>query len=425
MIRNLLSTTASRLIIAIINLGIVWISARYLGAEILGTISLIVLGISIIQLITAVLGGSSLVYQVSRHPLSELLVIAWLWIIIAGIPVWIILSLLSLIPDGFKLDVLLLAFLGSVITVNQNVFLGKEKVNMFNGMAILQSILVLVPLIYLVVYSGWLDTEAYVTSQYLSMVVCALVGTAINFPSLKEFFFPRIKVINEAFRFGGYLQTASVMQLFNYRLSYYLIEKFFDRATLGVFSLGVQISESVWIISKSMAVLLYSRLSNNRDKDYAINLTLNFIKITTIITILVIGIIVILPAQFFIFIFQNEFSNLSSVIGSLSTGILAMAISLMYSHYFSGTGNPVYNTISSGLGLLFTIILGFALIPSFGIIGAGLTASLSYMSSMIYQAIMFKRITGTKWSKYLPVKNDFNRLKYEFESLVKPSFESK
>lgn len=421
MLRNLLSTTASRLIIAVINLGIVWISARFLGAEILGTISLIILGISIIQLVTAILAGSSLVYQVSRHPLSELLVIAWIWIILAGIPVWFILSFFSLIPDGFKVDVLILAFLGSIITVNQNVFLGKERVNLFNGMAILQTILVLFPLIYLVVYNKWLDTEAYVTAQYLSMVVCALVGTVANIPAIKQFTFPRVKVIYEAFRFGGYLQAASVMQLFNYRLSYYLIEKFFDRASLGIFSLGVQIAESVWIISKSMAVLLYSRLSNNRDKKYAVNLTLNFIKITTIATIIIMSVIVLLPESFFIIIFQSDFSSLSSIIASLSPGILAMAISLMFSHFYSGTGIPVHNTISSGIGLIFTVLLGFTLIPTLGLTGAGLTASFSYLSSMFYQAYMFRRCTGTGLKAYIPCKADFYRLKDELSSMMKPT----
>lgn len=106
MLRNLLSTTASRLIIAIINLCIIWISARYLGAEVLGTISLIILGISIIQLVTAILAGSSLVYQASRHSLAELMTIAWIWIVLAGTPVWLILNLLGLIPAEFSLDVL-------------------------------------------------------------------------------------------------------------------------------------------------------------------------------------------------------------------------------------------------------------------------------------------------------------------------------
>ncbi|HLO92633.1 MAG TPA: polysaccharide biosynthesis C-terminal domain-containing protein [Lentimicrobium sp.] len=418
MLKNLLSTTASRLIIAFFNLGIVWISARFMGAEILGTISLIILGISIIQLVTSILAGSSLVYQVSRHPIAELLIIAWAWIIIGGIPVWAILVLLDLIPAGFTIDVYILAMLGSIITINQNIFLGKEKVNLFNLMAVLQSVLVLVPMLYFVILKNWIDTSAYVASQYVSMGACSLIGVIMNIPRLKDFKIPKRFVIREAFKFGGFLQAASIMQLFNYRLSYYLIEKFFDRATLGIFSLGVQIAESVWIISKSMAVLLYSRLSNNRDGEYAVNLTISFIKATTFITLFMLLVIIVLPKEFFALIFQKEFSSITTVIGSLSIGIMAMAISLMYSHFFSGTGRPVYNTISSGLGLILTILSGFTLIPIMGLIGAGFTASISYLGSMIYQVIMFSKVTGIKSRDYIPVKSDISKVMKEVKTLV-------
>lgn len=418
MLRKFLSTTASRLIIAVINLGIVWISARFLGAEILGTISLIVLGISIIQLITAVFAGSSLVYQVSRHSLAELLLTAWIWIVISSLPVLTILHFLSLIPAGYSKDVFFLSLLGSIITVNQNIFLGRERVNLFNTMSILQVLLVIIPLFYFVAVSKWINTEAYITSQYISMGVCSIIGLAINFPPLKEFRFPESSVIKESFRFGGYLQAASIMQLFNYRLSYYLIEKFFDRATLGIFSLGVQIAESLWIISKSMAILLYSRLSNNTDKEYSINLTVNFIKATTIITSAILIILLFLPDKFFVFIFQKEFSNITIVIATLSAGILSMAISLMYSHYYSGTGIPIHNTISSGIGLLLTIITGLILIPEFGLLGAGLTSSISYFGSMVYQAVVFTRITGIEVKNYIPVKSDLERIMLEIRKLV-------
>lgn len=417
MLRNLLSTTASRLIIAIINLAIIWISARYLGAEILGTISLIILGISIIQLVTAILAGSSLVYQTSRHFLAELLIIAWIWIIIAGTPIWFILTLLSLIPAGFTLDVLLLSFLGSIITVNQNVFLGKEKLNLFNGLAVLQSIIVLIALVIFVFVGKWYEAEAYVTAQFISMGLLATVGIVIIMPPLRDFRIPRMKLVTEAFKYGGYLQAASIMQLFNYRLSYYLIEKFFDRATLGIFSVGVQIAESIWIISKSMAVLLYSRLSNNRDNEYSVNLTMNFIKITCVLTLLAVGVIVLLPEKLFILIFQSEFRELTRVISSLSVGILAVAISLMFSHYFSGTGKPIHNTVSSGIGLTFTVFLGFTLIPVWGLTGAGITASVSYMSSMVYQLIVFKHISGISYRSFIPTRNDFAKVKTEVKSM--------
>jgi len=276
-------------------------------------------------------------------------------------------------------------------------------------------------LVILVVYKKWLTTDAYVTAQYISLAITALTGTLLNLPSLRNFRIPKTIIIREAFRFGGFLQAASIMQLFNYRLSYYLIEKFFDRATLGVFSLGVQITESVWIISKSMAVLLYSKLSNNRNDEYAVRLTLNFIKATAMVTLLILLMIFMLPEGLFIFIFRSEFSGLTTVIQSLSPGIIAVAVSLMYSHYFSGNGKPMHNTVSSGLGLVVTIVLGLTLIPIMGTTGAGITASMSYLVSMMYQAYIFKTYTGVTIKSYLPGKNDYLQVKSELKALIKAS----
>lgn len=419
MIRNLLSTTASRVLIAMINLGIVWMSARYLGASAMGSISLIILGISIIQIITSVLAGSSIVYQASRHPLADLLTIAWIWILVAGIPVWLILSLANLIPREFTFDVLILSILGGVITVNQNVLLGKERVNAYNGMAVLQSLLVLLPLFLLLWVGKWMDVRAYVTAQYISMGSCTLIGTLMILPPIKSFRKPSMTLVKEAAGFGGYLQAASLMQLFNYRLSYYIIEKFYDRATLGVFSVGVQIAESVWIVAKSMAVLQYSRISNSRNNQYAIRLTVNFLKFTGLVTFVLIGMVLLLPQEFFVWIFRSDFSNITRVIASLSAGIMALALSLMFSHYFSGTGQPKHNTISSGIGLLFTVILGFTLIPRFGLTGAGFTASFSYLAGMLYQFFIFKKNTHVRWMDFVPGKKDVLLINSEIKEMFK------
>jgi stage V sporulation protein B len=95
------------------------------------------------------------------------------------------------------------------------------------------------------------------------------------------------------------------------------------------------------------------------------------------------------------------------VILSLAGGILAVAISLMLSHYFSGSGKPWHNTISSGIGLVFTLVLGFTLIPMLGLTGAGVTASVAYTAGMLYQLFVFIRISGAKWRSVLPFNTDF------------------
>ncbi|MGE5383604.1 MAG: polysaccharide biosynthesis C-terminal domain-containing protein [Omnitrophica WOR_2 bacterium] len=418
MIRNLLSTTASRLIIALINLSIVWLTARFLGAEALGTISLVILGISIIQLVTSILAGSSLVYQASRYPLAELLIIAWIWILISGALVWFILKTLKLIPVEFQIDVLLLSFLGSIITVNQNIFLGKEKVNLFNLIAVLQSVMVLIPLSVFIIFSKWINVTAYITAQYISMGCVAIISLKLIIPPLKTLKLPTVSLVKEAFKFGGYIQAGNFIQLFNYRLSYYIIEKFFDRATLGVFSVGVQIAESIWILGKSMAVLLYSRISNSRDNEYSARLTLNFLKFTGYTTTILILIILVLPEQFFEWIFSKEFNHITEVIASLSIGILSVSISLMFSHYLSGIGKPHYNTIAALIGLIFTLILGFTLIPYLGLTGAGISASVSYLSGTIYQAIIFKKSANVKWKAFIAKKEDFQQVSIEVKNFL-------
>lgn len=411
MIRKLLSTTASRMLIALLNLAIVWINARYLGPEVLGTISLIILGISIIQLVTAVLAGSSLVYQTSRHKTGELFSIAFVWTIISSIPVWFILLQLALLPEGYEYHVLYLSLIGSIITINQNIFLGKERISIFNSISIMQSVMLLITLYFVIFKYNLLTAGAYVIAQYISMVITLLFAMVINYKHIADFRMPRYSVIKEGFQFGAFLQTASIIQLFNYRLSYYLIEKFFDRATLGIFSLGVQLAESIWIIAKSMAILLYSRLSNNRDDKYAIVLTLKFVKFTATVTTFLIIVLLIIPSQAFVFVFNAGFEDIRHAIISLAPGILSVAISLMFSHYFSGTGFPKFNTISSGIGLVLTIVLGFILIPVMGITGAGITASFSYFSSMLYQALIFKKRAGAEWKDFLPTSNDVVEIK--------------
>ena len=148
----------------------------------------------------------------------------------------------------------------------------------YNLAALAQSIILLISLIFLIHVAGNVHIRSYITAMYISFSLAFLISFSgiIRYFTMARLFNP--EVIRETFRFGSYVQVAGILQLFNYRLSYYIIEKFFDRATLGVFSIGIQISESVWIISKSIALVQYSKVSNSGDNDYNVRITLEFIR---------------------------------------------------------------------------------------------------------------------------------------------------
>jgi O-antigen/teichoic acid export membrane protein len=87
-----------------------------------------------------------------------------------------------------------------------------------------------------------------------------------------------------------------------------------------------------------------------------------------------------------------------------------MAANMIFSHYFSGVNLPKHNLYGSVVGLLVTIPSIYILIPKYGIIGAGISVSFTYLATIIYQWIIFKKETKVKTIQLLPTLNDFKTL---------------
>ena len=79
------------------------------------------------------------------------------------------------------------------------------------------------------------------------------------------------------------------------------------------------------------------------------------------------------------------------------------------SHFLSGTGRIAQNLIGSGLGMVATVILGWALVPVLGVQGAALTASVAYSTSLVYQLIVFLRLTKVPVGELLPHTGDVRK----------------
>jgi Na+-driven multidrug efflux pump len=60
------------------------------------------------------------------------------------------------------------------------------------------------------------------------------------------------------------------------------------------------------------------------------------------------------------------------------------------------------------------------LIPEFGLVGAAITASVSYISTVIYQYVVFKKQTNTPLRAWAINKNDIS----DFKILLKEAFNS-
>jgi O-antigen/teichoic acid export membrane protein len=303
---------------------------------------------------------------------------------------------------------LLLAF----FTINTTVLLGKEKVKWYNYLSFLQTLLTV-----LVLAIGFLLFQVqtiafYFTALYWAYGLTTLLSAIAVFqlPDQVDFsgFGKNLKLL---FTFGSTAQFSNIITFLNYRLGYYFLNTLSDSKAVGIFSVGVALSEAIWMIGKSMALVQYAKLVNSDEPEEARKLTIQLAKLSFVVTFVAVIVLALMPPALFQLIFGEEFGAVNVVIWSLSLGIVATGTGMIFSHYFAGRGLYKINNWAALTGLLLTIPACWFLIPVFGTVGAGLASTLSYLAAFTFLYLRFRKESGFKLTDLIPSNQDFREVK--------------
>ena len=408
---------ATRVVVMAGNLATIMAVGHGLGRQGLGLVSLIVLGVTFILLLNNVLGGGALTYLVPRHPLRRLLAPAYLWALItAGIAI-VALKHLGLVPPLYVQAVILLALVQSTTAIHGAVLLGQQRIAAYNAMQMTQAVLLPVAFVLLCWIGGSCSMHHYILAAYGASGATALLAVILVLVGGKGSSSDHgwSAALRGMLRQGGLIQAANLLQLLNYRLAYYLIERWLGLGALGVYSVTTQLAESAWLGPKSLGTVLYARISNTELHDQQRATTIAILKASVALAAGVILILLLVPDPLYGFIFGREVKGVQPLLLLLVPGLLGMAASQAYSHYFSGTGLNRHNAIGSGIGLICTVLLGPWLIRSYELPGAAITASVAYSANGLYQMVVFLRTTGTPWHVLLPRPSDRGLLRQAWQ----------
>lgn len=408
---NIIRTFFSRSGTAVINLIVVVICARLLGDVGMGMISLLILTITINTLVVGLWGGAGLVYLTPRNPVKNLLIIGYSWSVIASIVVVWIMQYFKLYPPEFGNNIFLLAIISSFVGINMYILLGKEKIKTHNILTFLQSIFLLSAISVQFYLIDFIDVNAYLWALYVSFgfvwISSSVVLMKVKSTKVEKTF---TETLQETFDYSKLVQAGSGMQLVNYRFSYYIIDYFLGTAMLGRFSVAVQVVEGIWILGKSFGLVLYSKISNVDDVRESVKISLPLIKISVFGTLFATVIILLLPSGFFTLLFGKDFSGINEILLFLAPGIVFVSATMLYSSFFSGIGLVKINTMGSFIGLVFTLILVVWMVYLYGLIGAAIATSLSYLSSFVYSQYQFKKISGLGFEIYKLRQSDWQQI---------------
>ncbi|RLD33954.1 MAG: hypothetical protein DRI88_00640 [Bacteroidetes bacterium] len=418
MLKKIIGTTGTRVLNALISLVILLLITNKIGSEGLGVIALIMVDITIIQLFVDLAAGSTLIYFSSRAGLGQLILPAYLWtgtvilfFFLLSVFIWTVFPVVyaTVIPEGYEIHILMLALLNALMNTHYNLLLGREKIKVYNIIFTVQITVLLCIFLYGIFIIHDETPVSYIRALYIAYGTGTILGFYVLLNKAGRLFISGWKnVLRRVINYGIISFLANILNIGNKRLSFYVLRYFTGLSALGVYNAGVQLTEGLRIIGQSISLVQFSTISNTKDPDYAKHLTIQLMKFTVMLTLGAVLVLIAIPEHAYSLLFSKDFTDVKPIIMALSPGVIALAANNIFSHYFSGMGNPKINMRANLVGLVFTLLLVFTLVPFFGYMGAAISASVSYISTVIYQYIVFKKATKTAFSEWMPGKKDFS-----------------
>ncbi len=438
MLKKLFGTFGTRVLNAICNFVTLWFGTHYLGAEAWGIGGIVLLDVSLLLIGVEFLAGSGLIYFTPRKSYRTLFKISYIWSTLIVAFYALLMYLFSFIPEsfghhfakffgesaefvpeGYHGMVLLLVFVYSLHNFNLTTMLGKERVGTNNILFIIQFMTQMCSMLVYIFVFDIRDANAFVYSFLTGYIVSYICGLTQIWPYLKDPVEDSLwDTIMEMFKFGTIIQLSTLVTMLNRRLSFLIIKGFWGDAKVGVYSAASQVSEAPKMIGQSIAMVQFSKISNLTDNDLAAKITVQLLKIATILTAICIFIVCVIPTSVYSWLFTSNFAEMRVVMIALGPGVVFMAANMVFSHYFSGMNMPKHNLYGALVGLAVTIPSLYLLIPPLGMVGAGISASLTNLAIIVYQWVIFKKINKISAKELLVTKEDVKLLVSGIKTLI-------
>ena len=288
-----------------------------------------------------------------------------------------------------------------------SIFLGKEKIIIYNKINIFQAIsqLIAITVFVVILKQGVLGA---VISYVLGIIGLALVVILFITKFTKITFSFNRKLLKDSTKYGLKAYFGNLTQFLNYRLDMLLVAAFLTPASVGFYSIAVGIAERLWMLPGAIATVLFPRISSLKDTE-ANNLTPRIARHTFLIIFIFSLILALIAKPLIKILFGSVFLPSVMPLIILLPGIIALGGCKILTADLAGRGKPQFGTYAAFASLVVNIPLNLWLIPKWGISGAAFASSTAYITATLMVMVAFVKISNTSWVTILL----FNR--YDFQ----------
>ncbi len=362
------------------------VTARWLGPEGRGLLATL----SVITGLTLQFGNLGLhsgnVYYVAKDPGAAPAVLGnslWLSLFLGGLgglgavaagllrPSWfpgIPFALIAVTAAALPFHFMMLLF--------QNCLLGMREVkafNVFEGAGKTLTFLALA--VYLVLLGG--GAQGAVVLFAVTSAVFALASVVYCRRLVPSGFRLDSALFRRMIGFGGKVYLSCLMSFVVLRSDMLLVNYYCGAAQAGVYSITVQIADTLLLVPMTIGMLLFPRIASEQ-ADRQEEVTSRVIRHTALLLGLLCAVAWVLVGPVVSFLYGPPFGEAAVALRWLVPGIWAVGLNGVLMNHFGGQGMPWVTVAAPCVGAVLNVLLNLFLLPRYGIVGAAAASTVAY-----------------------------------------------
>lgn len=412
----LLSNIFTRIFCNILNFILALMITRYYGAVGKGEMSYILTLITFVGFFSNIFSSNSLIYSYSKYIFKTIYFTALVWIIIVCSVEFVMLKLFIHGTSEYIFHICTLTLLQSVFTLLSSILLANKELKKHNILNLLFIVTTLSAISFFIFAMHRAGLGSIIIMLYIAYLLTIAVGVYFSISYIRENRIEfRLHEIKTILSYGYKYQIFDFLQFMMLRFSFLLLYQFEGKVSLGIFSIGLSLIESIWIVSRSIAMLNYIKVANSPNPIINNICTMKLVRISAIFSLFLVVLIFAIPTEFYVFVFGQNCQALKHYIQWLIPGAIIYPTFIILSSYYLGKGRMDYNIIAGGIGSFISIVLGFLLINRYEMSGTAFTMSVSFTVCSLFLFYKFYKSNNFTPLDLLPKTSDF----LDFSNFVK------
>lgn len=207
--------------------------------------------------------------------------------------------------------------------------------------------------------------------------------------------------------FGFLPMLSLLMNNLNYRIDVLMLGNAVSDSQVGIYSLGIQIAEKIWLISDALRDVLFSKLIKGKDSE-EVNKVL---RICICASAILVASLIIFGKPFITVCYGKEFKDAYNPLIIVLFGTLVMVFYKIIQAYNIVHHKQRMNFVFLTGSVIVNIVMNALLIPPFGILGAAAASLISYTVCATLFVVEYIKATDSRFKDVLVInRQDINLL---------------